>query len=59
MVYMEEVLWTLLKVGVLEASEDKSTDKRASRYIRDLVLADLKSKDLLSEDVIDSLLTSA
>lgn len=52
-VYIEEALWTLLQEGVLSDMPKMS----ASTYLRNLMIADFKVRNILSPAVIDSLLT--
>jgi len=53
MVYLEMRLWALLLQGVLERTDPPM---KASRYIRDLILKDLKHRNVLDQKTIDALL---
>jgi len=54
MVYLQPSLYLLLQEGVLDPKGLK-----ASEYIRDLILTDLRHRDLLSMDALESLLKAS
>jgi hypothetical protein len=53
MVYVEPILFALVQEGVLREDPDLS----ASVYARNLIFADLKARQLLTPEIMESLVT--